>query len=336
MERDQENMQFLGLVGVYKESYMIMISWKKIFSLITLILILPLSVIFLFMEVSPHFCGDISYYSKPHFVPRIHPRHTDETISSQLLSFILFKLEYFVVFVLMGCFSLHPTSAVVYTVTSVYTDGSDGVTFNKVMNIVPKVWKRLVITFVCTILAFFVYNVVVRLVIIFIWPIIIREKNYGTVIYVVIWVLDSLGLLYLTTIWQLANVVSMLEDSCGFKAMMKSNELIKGKKFLSIIINYMSNYSFFSIQLLFSEVVLNGWKMQVDVGFVWRIPLGVLCVLVFCFMFLLMLVIQTVLYFVCKSYHHETIGKSALSEQLEVYQGEHEQQKVGVTQDSHV
>ena len=37
-------------------------------------------------------------------------------------------------------------------------------------------------------------------------------------------------------------------------------------------------------------------------------------------MFLLMLVIQTVMYFVCKSYHREIVDKSALSYHLEVYE----------------
>ncbi|WVZ14091.1 hypothetical protein V8G54_011657 [Vigna mungo] len=41
-------------------------------------------------------------------------------------------------------------------------------------------------------------------------------------------------------------------------------------------------------------------------------------------LYLFQLVIQTVLYFVCKSYHHQNIDKSSLSDHLEVYHGEYE------------
>jgi hypothetical protein len=47
MEREQEEMQFLGVFGIYKEAYKIIFSWRKIFSQITLALILPLSFILL-------------------------------------------------------------------------------------------------------------------------------------------------------------------------------------------------------------------------------------------------------------------------------------------------
>ncbi|KAK7828719.1 hypothetical protein CFP56_029993 [Quercus suber] len=47
MDREQEDLQFLGFFGVFKESFKIIFSWRRIFSQITLALILPLSFIFL-------------------------------------------------------------------------------------------------------------------------------------------------------------------------------------------------------------------------------------------------------------------------------------------------
>lgn len=38
---------------------------------------------------------------------------------------------------------------------------------------------------------------------------------------------------------------------------------------------------------------------------------------------LIALVVQTVIYLVCKSYHHENIDKSILADHLEVYLGEY-------------
>jgi hypothetical protein len=54
-----------------------------------------------------------------------------------------------------------------------------------------------------------------------------------------------------------------------------------------------------------------------------RIGMGLLCLLLLFKVILFGLVIQTVLYFVCKSYHHENIDKSSLSDHLEVYLGEY-------------
>ncbi|CAL5203957.1 unnamed protein product [Lathyrus oleraceus] len=47
MDREQEENQFLGLFGIYKESNKIITSCSKTFSQIALTLILPLSFIFL-------------------------------------------------------------------------------------------------------------------------------------------------------------------------------------------------------------------------------------------------------------------------------------------------
>ncbi|CAI8598468.1 unnamed protein product [Vicia faba] len=102
--------------------------------------------------------------------------------------------------------------------------------------------------------------------------------------------------------------------------MMKSNELIKGKVGLSIVIFLMLSVSIFGIQFLFTKVVVGGWWVSLVV----RTMSGILCVVLLPNMFLFGLVIQTVLYFVCKSYHHQSIDKSVLSEHLEVYHGEYE------------
>lgn len=101
--------------------------------------------------------------------------------------------------------------------------------------------------------------------------------------------------------------------------MMKSNELIKGKMGLSILIFLKLNLSFFGIQFLFTKVVVQVWRHSMD-----RITFGILCFLLLSHLFLFGLVIQTVLYFVCKSYHHQSIDKSALADHLEVYRGEYE------------
>ncbi|TKY74183.1 hypothetical protein E2542_SST02942 [Spatholobus suberectus] len=319
MDIEQEKMQFLGFSGVYKESYKLMFSWRKIFTQITFTLILPLSFIFLIhIQVSDVLFGKIEHDRENlNDTPLGTPQHQKllDVTSSDWATFFLFKLLYFISLLI---FSLLSTSAVVYTVASFYT--AKEVTFKQVISVVPKVWKRLMVTFLCTVVAFFVYNVMAALVV-GIWALTMGVKSDGVASFVamVIGILYLVGSVYLTVVWQLANVVTVLEDSYGYEAMMKSKELIKGKMGLSVIIVLMLHGSFFLIQLLFSMVVVKGWKLF-SLGSMERTAWGIVCFLLLSHLFLLMLVFQTVLYFVCKSYHHQIIDKSALSDHLEVYE----------------
>ncbi|XP_020204482.1 uncharacterized protein LOC109789856 [Cajanus cajan] len=317
MDREEEKMQLLGFFGVYKESYKLIFSWKKIFSQITLTLILPLSFIFLIhIQVSNTLFGKIAHDTEDLTeTPRDTPQHQKllDLISSDWSTFFLFKLVYFI---LLLIFSLLSTSAVVYTVASFYT--AKEVSFNKVMSVVPRVWKRLMVTFLCTVAAFIVYNVVAGAVTLML-ALTIGVRNVGAAILLVIAIFYLVGLVYLTVVWLLASVVTVLEDSYGYEAMMKSKELIKGNMGLSVMIVLKLNVSFFLIQFLFTMVVVNGGELF-SLGSMDRTIYGIVCFLLLSHLFLLMLVIQTVLYFVCKSYHREIVDKSALSDHLEVYE----------------
>lgn len=318
MDREQEENQFLGLFGIYKESNKIITSCSKIFSQIALTLILPLSFIFLIhIDVSNILFRKIMINTDEIIdTPQGTPQHQklSDIISSEWTTFLLFKLVYFT-FLLI--FSLLSTSAVVYTIASIYT--ARDVTFKTVMSVVPQVWKRLMVTFLCTFLAFSSYNIMAILVFI-IWTLLVGYNSGVVVILIIIGILYFVGFLYLTVVWQLASVVTILEDCYGVEAMMKSNELIKGKMGLSIVIFLMLSVSIFGIQILFTKVVVGGWGLSL----VGRTVSGILCVVLLPHLFLFGLVIQTVLYFVCKSYHHQSIDKSALSDHLEVYHGEYE------------
>ncbi|KAF2306835.1 hypothetical protein GH714_021874 [Hevea brasiliensis] len=254
MDREQEEMQFLGFFDIYKESYKIIFTWRKIFTQITLALILPLSFIFLaHIQITDLIFSNIIH-------DEIQLDHTkagsprskklNDLISSEWTYFWLFKIAYFTFFLIFSSLS---TAAVVYTIACIYT-GRD-ITFTKVMSVVPK----------------------------------------------------------------LASVVSVLEEACGFKAMEKSRALIKGKLLVTAIIFFLLNLSLFLIQVAFKILVVHGRSL----GMVSRVSYGIICFLLLFILFLFGLVIQTVIYFVCKSYHHENIDKSALSDHLEVYLGEY-------------
>ncbi|KAI3820398.1 hypothetical protein L1987_07944 [Smallanthus sonchifolius] len=303
MDREQEQMQFLRLFGIFKGSYKIIISWRKIFTQITLTLILPLTFIFL-----AHLGISNSLFQE---TKRYHD--LSDTFSPKWITFLPFEIAYITIFLILYLLS---TAAVVYTIASVYTGRE--LTFKEVMSVVPKVWKKLMITFLCMIAISFVYiflGALAMFISLFSVP-----YPLGVILAFAVLIIYMIGLMYMTVCWQLASVVSVLESLCGFKAMAKSKDLIKGNRIVAISVSFLLSLPFFFIKLLFELLVVHGSSLQV-----WkRVSLGVLCSILLLYVFLFDLVIHTVLYLVCKSYHHENIDKEDLSNHLESYLGEYE------------
>ncbi|KVH99636.1 uncharacterized protein LOC112514472 [Cynara cardunculus var. scolymus] len=318
MDREQEQMQFLGLFGIFKESFKVIISWRKIFTQITLTLILPLTFIFLAdLEISNLLFRDIVHTSYEKNFSRPGTKrynNLSDALSSEWITLLLFKVVYFTILLIL---SLLSTAAVVYTIASIYT-GRD-FTFRTVLTIVPKVWKRLVVTFLCMFAAIFVYNFI-TVVILAIDLVAFSNTAFGIIFFYVVLAVYVIGFVYLTVVWHLASVVSVLESSYGIKAMAKSKDLIKGNRTVAVSIFFMLNLSFYLIHYLFEHLVVHGRSLQV-----WkRVGFGVVSFVLLLTLFLCGLVIQTVLYLVCKSYHHENIDKGDLSNHLESYLGEYE------------
>lgn len=324
MEREQEEMQFLGVFGIYKEACKIIFSWRKIFSQITLALILPLSLISLAqIEVSNVLSGKIINDKVELLGTEAGTKRYNilsDHISSEVAYFWLFEVACLILGLI---FFLLSTAAVVYTIASIYTGRE--VSFKKVMSVVPKVWKRLMVTFMSIFVAFFAYSVVailVSLVVLIIASFVFIGFPYLKVFYsfgIVLLVLFFMGIVYMTIVWQLSYAVSVLEEARGFKAMTKSRALIKGKMWTAIIIFSMLNLSSVVIHMAFQNLVVQAVSMNTAT----RVLYGVVCLLMFLGLFLFGLVIQTVIYFVCKSNHHENIEKSALSDHLDVYHKEY-------------
>ncbi|KAF8011857.1 hypothetical protein BT93_I0096 [Corymbia citriodora subsp. variegata] len=240
-DRDQHELQFLGLLGVYSET-------SKI---ITLALILPLCVVFLaHSAVSQLLCFKIPRY-----------RDLSRMLKKEWVAFWLFQLGYFI-FVFI--FSLLLTSAVVHTVACIYV--AKQIPFKNIMSVVPRVWKRLMVL--------------------------------------------SSGV-------SQPSVLSVLEDVYGWKAMVKSKRLIKGKMGMSVGCFLGVLVWFTLVQALFECFVV--FDLVLGIGI--EIGVGLICLLLLLMVVLFYLVVQTVIYFVCKSYHHENIDKSSSSDHLEVYLG---------------
>ncbi|KAE8666659.1 GTP-binding family protein [Hibiscus syriacus] len=302
MERAQEEMQFLGFFGIFKESYKLIFSGRKIFSNITLALILPLSFVYLvYAHVYSFFVS--KFTAADYDIP-------SQLISYDWLYFWLFNAAYFILF---SIFSLFSTAAVVYTIACIYT--ARELAFKEVMSVVPKILKRLIVTFFSIFVAIFFY-LVATVVVLIVWAISVGSiPTVGLTVLAILVILFIVGFLYLTTIWHLASSISVLEEAYGFPAMVKSKNLIKGKLWLGISIFFILNLAMGFNQIAFKRLVVEG----TNIGMGEKIVYGIIFFLLLSTMILFGLVIQTVIYFVCKSYHHENIDKAALSDHLQLY-----------------
>ncbi|GLJ55719.1 hypothetical protein SUGI_1196850 [Cryptomeria japonica] len=217
---------------------------------------------------------------------------------------------------LVFAFSLLSRSAVVYTVAATYA-GKELV-YTKIMRIVPRVWKRLILTFLWFFLIMFLYHVVTVVALTF-WILIYGafglKKETLIVGVFLIFIVAFPFYVYITLLWQLASVVCVVEDKQGLSAVKKSNQLIKGKRGTALTLNILYGLFMVVIGGVQSYSVYGKGQQLMSVGFI------VMVVLLQCVVDLVWLLTHAVLYFVCKSCHHEDIDLKALSNHLETYNG---------------
>lgn len=125
---------------------------------------------------------------------------------------------------------------------------------------------------------------------------------------------------YITALWHLASVVSVLENVYGLAAMRKSYELLKGKVYMAGVFVFGYLVVCGVINGVFGAVVVHG---DGNYSVFMRVVVGGLLVGVLVIVNLVGLLVQSVFYYVCKSFHHQEIDKSALHDHLGGYLGEY-------------
>jgi hypothetical protein len=137
---------------------------------------------------------------------------TEKVLNKEVVGLGILTLLY-VIFVL--ALSLLSTAAIVYSVASIYT--GKGLSYFKVISVVPKVWKRLVITFLWAQLVILCYHI--SFAILF-FLFLLLQKTIGVTmlpILIPLAVAFYIILVYLSLLWHLASVISVLEDSTGLQ-----------------------------------------------------------------------------------------------------------------------
>ncbi|KAI3903651.1 hypothetical protein MKW98_032305 [Papaver atlanticum] len=301
MGREPEELQFLGIFGIFNEAYNIIVSWGRIFSQVTLAFIVPLSFIclaqielcdLLFPE------AETMYHQQDDGLFSLFLRR----LTSEWAGFWIFMVMYHIFLLVL---SVPSNSAFVYTIACV----------------LPTVWKRLMITFLWAfVITFLCYFFTAQMVFLPVGIVLLSLSETSTlqtfdIFYYIVIIIYVIEYVYISVIWHLASVVSVFEESYGYKALLKSKALLKGKMWIASVIFIMLQISFMIILLAFDNVVAHG-RIGV-IGII--VCLGIFCVLLLSILIHFALAIQTVLYFVCKSCHKENIDKSCLAEHLEAY-----------------
>lgn len=342
MEKDgAEELQLLGAMGIVREAFNILLSssHRKLLWALALTLLLPLSIASLGHR----------FFSGNDF-PKISQKQIEETIlrgetigrvwREALVGVAAYKTREALVRVAAYkafrlAMSVLSPAAVVYTVASIYTANTKNlkVSYVRVLRAdVPRVWKRLSLTFLWFLIIFFVLSTAgilanILLLILF-FPTILfpavggeadHKSNSGVSVLafpfglILVTVVGLSLRTYISTVCYLACVVSVLEDKYyGLAAMRRSNQLIKGKRTTALALIILHDILAGAIGEIFVGAVgelfvyaVVDWRSH-GVGITTRAVYGVLLVGLLCFVNLMELLTQSVLYFVCNSYHHES------------------------------
>ncbi|KAH7427688.1 hypothetical protein KP509_10G055300 [Ceratopteris richardii] len=228
---------------------------------------------------------------------------------------------------LVLAFALLSTAATVYSVACIYTKRT--LTFRKVISVLPKVWRRLLITFLWAfVFVFFLlgaFLAIVLFVFLVFYPL---SFIVAEVMWWIVSLLFAAALFHFTCIFNLASVISVLEESNGIKALKKSNLLIKGKR--------IEAYCLYALYLIFTSLVVIGFDFaSLSLS---KVGLRVLIAIIFAVILAVVeeigIMVFTILYFTCKAYHHESIDMLALSEHLGAYAGEYVNLRASVQMES--
>ncbi|KAJ4982306.1 hypothetical protein NE237_033143 [Protea cynaroides] len=317
MDLAPEQLEHLTLPEILKESVTIPKSSPKTFSLITLTLIFPLS-----FAILAH-----SLFTQP-LLKRIERQSpSNPQLHQEWTRLLIFQFCYLI---FLFAFSLLSTAAVVFTVASIYT--SKPVSFTSTISAIPRVFKRLFITFLWVILLMVVYDIVfVASLVLLIIAVDANSLLLFLFALIVLFTLFIVLHVYITALWHLASVVSVLEPVYGIAAMRKSKELLKGKTQMAAVLVFGYLATCGAIGGVFGSFVVHGGENN---GLFVRIVVGAFLVGVLVIVNLIGLLVQSVFYYVCKSYHHQGIDKSALHDHLGGYLGEYVPLKSSIQMES--
>ncbi|PIA46398.1 hypothetical protein AQUCO_01500140v1 [Aquilegia coerulea] len=304
----------LGFFGIFKEAFKAIFSAKKIFTLITLAIIFPLSLLmFSHLHILQFLIKRIDYnYANLYYTASGSSEHKG-IVHRLVVLWTVFFISNAAYLVAAFILYLLSTSSVVYTLVSIYA-GNKALTFRELLSVVVKVSKKFMIRRVRLML---LYQIVTLL---FLNTMcsgnLTARPRWASILMVAVVLLYAVnvilsGSLHLI-IWHLAGVLSIFEDSsyCIDSGEDKISTLIKPKwwfvQTIVAVIQLSAVITLGSFNLLVVQGNLPGFITISKVSY-WTIFNFLLSTTI-----LLSLVLQTLIYFVCKAGVEESIDEPCL------------------------
>ncbi|KAI3855225.1 hypothetical protein MKX03_026083 [Papaver bracteatum] len=288
-----EDLKFFDAFQIINEAMKIPAKSSPLkYFLITITLILPFSLIQLLFKIS-----------FTQFFFTLYDYFSGDSSASYLIHEFFYILSLFLL-------SLLSTSAIVFTVASIYV--SKSISFIPTLFAVPRIFKRLMITFFYALLLMIV-NFLAELTFIYVLVDLLHidEGALFWGLFIMFCIIYLLVCLYVTALWHLASVISVVEPNVyGLAAMKKSKQLLRGRTVIAVLL-----VNFYLFATWFVENAF-GYGMQFPVHFTVKLFLGLLCLFMLVVVNLTGLLVQSVFYFSCKSHHSQVVDKKVLYDHL--------------------
>ncbi|KAF7031165.1 hypothetical protein CFC21_042536 [Triticum aestivum] len=315
MELATRDLAALGAADLVRVSAAIPRAAPRTFALLTACLVFPLS-----FAVLAH-----SLFTHP-ILRRI--RTSDYTATSaQWVALFAYQFLYLI---FLFTFSLLSTAAAVFTVASLYAAKPASIASS--LSALPPILPRLLRTFLWVSLLMLAYHVgfvitVVLLILLFDPPMTASTPpplSFLLALLAVAFLFLAIHV-YISALWHLASVISVLEPLCGLAAMSKSKQLLQGRTRTAavLVFSYFAICGLITGMFRSAVVKARGEEGSLDMSLAGRIGVGALLVSVLVCVNLLGLLAQSVFYYACKAYHNQEIDRTALYEHLGGYLGEY-------------
>lgn len=319
MDLASSDLAALGAAELVRVSASIPRAAPRTFALLTACLVSPLS-----FAVLVH-----SLFTHP-ILLRIQRGADSAAGHSEFPEWLRLFAYQFLYLIVLFTFSLLSTAAAVFTVASLYANKPASISSS--LTALPPILPRLLRTFLWVSLIMLAYHVVFALAVFLLIVTFMPNATESSpptlsfVLSLIVVVFVFLGIhVYISALWHLASVISVLEPLCGLAAMTKSKQLLQGRAGTAgtLVVSYFAVCGVTS--LLFRAAVVKGRGEEGSFGFALpgRLLVGAVLLCVLVCVNLLGLLVQSVFYYACKAFHNQQIDRIALYEHLGGYLGEY-------------
>ncbi|XP_048227602.1 uncharacterized protein LOC125369431 [Ricinus communis] len=295
-----ESMLLLGFIGILREALKIFCKNGRIMASIALFTFLAQSILYLanFFSIMPLIFDLLLQRNLLHIATPDTPGFTDILNHIRKDIKILFELE--LVYLILDSIAFLLSSTATVLAAAIIHGGKEDLSFKDLVLRTARTWTRPLVTWLYINLLGLVYlfgflAILIGMILVIQNPVILAVAA------ILLGVSAVLHYIYLTVTWNLAIVVSAVEETRGLKAIIKASEIVKAMKLQGFLMNLL-----FSIS---SVVLVQGMNVSAKAHESVAVQVCAALIVVNCASLLRMywFVAYTVFYYRCKKTHGERV-----------------------------